>query len=189
MSSQPKTFITPELYLEMERQAEFKSEYYRGEVFAMAGAGRNHNKIIAHLIRALGNALSSRGCEVFPSDMRVHIPFSGLYTYPDVSVVCGQEEYLDEVFDTLLNPILIVEVLSPSTKSYDRGDKFALYRRLPSLREYLLVSSTEVLVESYSLATEGLWTLRETQQITDSISLPNLEMSLPLAELYANIEF
>ena len=121
MAVQTKPFITPEEYLERERQAEYKSEYYNGEIFAMSGASRNHALLTSNVIAALHNALRGTDCLVYSSDLRIHIPASGLYTYPDVSVVCSQDELLDEQHDTLLNPVLIVEVLSPSTERYDRG--------------------------------------------------------------------
>jgi len=140
MSALPKPFVTPEQYLEIERKADYKSEYHSGQVFAMAGASREHNLLVGSIVRRLGNLLDGRPCETYPSDMRVLVSATGLYTYPDVSVACGEPEFLDGSLDVLLNPLLIVEVLSPSTESYDRGAKFALYQRLPSLQEYVLVS-------------------------------------------------
>ena len=137
MSVRTKPFITPEEYLERERAAEFKSEYYNGEIFAMSGGSRNHVLIAGNCQMALRSALKDKGCLVFQSDLRVHIPSNDLYTYPDVVVVCGEEQYLDNQKDTLVNPVLVVEVLSPSTESYDRGQKFEFYRSIASLQEYV----------------------------------------------------
>ena len=135
MSAVPKPYLTPQEYLARERRAETKSEYLRGGVFAMSGASRNHNLVATNVAAELRQQLRDRDCEVHQSDMRVKISSTGLYTYPDVTVVCGEPEFEDEEVDTLLNPKVIVEVLSPSTADYDRGGKFTHYRRLPSLRE------------------------------------------------------
>src|SRR5882757_8865070 len=123
MSSLPRTFLTPEQYLEIERQAEYKSEYFQGEMFAMAGGSNNHNLLVASAIMAIGPKARARSCRTCPSDMRVHIPTTGLFTYPDVVVTCGEPHLLDGRRDTLLNPTVIAEVLSPSTEAYDRGRK------------------------------------------------------------------
>src|ERR1035441_2998811 len=141
MATPPKTFLTPEQYLEIERKAEFRSEYYGGEMFAMSGARRGHNLIAWNLAGELRQQLRERPCEAYQHDMRVRVSTAGLYAYPDTVIVCGEPQFLDETQDTLLNPTVIVEVLSPSTEAYDRGDKFELYRAIPSLTYYLLVSS------------------------------------------------
>src|SRR6266404_1708800 len=150
MSSVPKTFLTPEQYLEIERKAEFKSEYFQGEMFAMAGAREAHNLIALNLAAALHPQLRARPCRAYISDMRVRVSATGLYTYPDILVVCGEPQFLDERRDTLLNPNLIVEVLSPSTEAYDRGRKFEHYRSVESLSEYLLVSSERIIAELFT---------------------------------------
>jgi Uma2 family endonuclease len=144
VSTQPKSFLTPEQYLEIERPAERKSEYYNGEMFAMAGAKRAHNLLVTNLLAGLHRQLRSRPCEVYPSDMRVRVSATGLYTYPDIVAVCGEQQFLDDTEDTLLNPGLLVEVLSPSTEAYDRGRKFEQYKTLDSLREYMLVASERI---------------------------------------------
>ena len=149
MPAMPKPLLTPEEYLARERRAETKSEYLRGEVFAMAGASRAHNLIASNAAGELRQQLRDRPCEVYPSDMRVKVSPSGLYTYPDVTVVCGEPQFEDAEVDTLLNPKVLVEVLSPSTADYDRGGKFTHYRRLPSLQEYVLISQDRPLVEHY----------------------------------------
>jgi Uma2 family endonuclease len=160
MSTQPKNYLTPEQYLEIERKAEYKSEYYQGEMFAMAGASLAHNRLATALIVDLGQQLRRGPCEVFGSDMRVAVDATGLYAYPDASVCCGGPQLADGHNDVLLNPVLIVEVLSPSTELYDRGDKFKHYRTIPSLREYLLVASEHIEVELRRLQPDGEWTLR-----------------------------
>lgn len=133
MSAITKTFISEKEYLEKERKALTKSEYFNGEVFALVGASSNHNKVVASIIVSIGQHLKNGNYKIFPSDLRVNNQVNDFYTYPDVTITCGKEEYMDDEFDTLLNPTVIVEVLSPSTSSYDRGDKFMLYRSIPSL--------------------------------------------------------
>ena len=187
MAVQTKPFITPEEYLERERQAEYKSEYYNGEIFAMSGGTRNHSLLTSNAIAALHTALQGTDCLAFTSDLRVHIPASGLFTYPDVSVVCGPDELLDEQHDTLLNPVLIVEVLSRSTERYDRGRKFAFYRSIPSLREYVLVSQRQKLVEVFRKNEEGLWVLHEYDAERGAVVLEAVGCTLDLDALYANV--
>ncbi len=140
MGVQLRPFLSPQEYLALERQAETKSEYYAGEVFAMAGASRRHVKIMVNTVVSLAAQLKERSCEVFTSDMRVKVSATGLYTYPDVAVVCGKPRFDDDQEDILLNPTVIIEVLSKSTEAYDRGEKFALYRALESMTDYLLIA-------------------------------------------------
>ncbi len=198
MSVQTQPFVTPEEYLERERRAEYKSEYYRGEIFPlgeprgtdpadMAGAQRNHVLLVSKVVTALNNALQDRTCLVFPADMRVHVAAYGLYTYPDVAVVCGEEHYLDEQQDTLLNPVLLVEVLSRSTESYDRGTRFAFYRSIASLREYALVSQRQKMVEVFRKNEEGLWVLHEFDEARNDVALASVDCTLRLDDLYANV--
>jgi len=148
MSAVPQSRYSPQEYLALERVATHKSEYYRGEIFAMAGASILHNLIVGNLIACLHNALSGSGCRVYPRDLRVATP-DGLYTYPDVTVMCGEHTFDDHGRDTLTNPQILIEVLSESTEAYDRGKKFELYRSLPSLRNYILVEQTSALVYCY----------------------------------------
>ena len=184
MSTQPKAFLTPEQYLEIEREAEFKSEYCDGEMFAMAGAAEVHNLLVANLIAGLHPQLRSRPCRVCPSDMRVRVRATGLYTYPDVVVVCGEPQFLDERRDTLLNPSLLIEVLSPSTEAYDRGKKFEHYRSIESLREYLLVASDRVHVDQYTCQPDGRWLLTSADRLEDSLDLQSVGCRLALLDLY-----
>ena len=189
MATQPKPYLTPEEYLAFEREADIKHEYYAGEIFAFAGASRQHNLIVANAIRDLGNEMKDRPCEVYPSDMRVRVSPTGLYTYPDVTVVCGEARFNDEHKDILLNPTVIVEVLSPSTKDYDRGGKFEHYRKLESLQEYLVIAQDRVHVEQHVRQAEGQWLLSETDRVEDTIELPSIACRLSVADLYEKVEF
>jgi Uma2 family endonuclease len=182
-----KPHLSPEAYLEQERRARFKSEYYRGETFAMSGARRNHVVLTRRLSTLLDQALEDGGCIVFTADMRVHVPATGLYTYPDLAVVCGEEQYLDGTFDTLLNPVLIAEVLSETTEAYDRGKKFELYRPIPSLREYVLVAQDRKRVEVYRLNERGYWELHEAAGDGAEAELASLGVCVALDALYRQV--
>lgn len=188
MSTLPKTFLTPEQYLKIEREAKCKSEYFQGEMFAMAGAGWVHNRVVANLIGGLYRQPRPSFCQVCPSDMRVRVHATGLHTYPDVVVVCGVPQFLDERRDTLLNPSLLVEVLSPSTEAYDRGRKSEHYRSIESLREYLLVASDHVHAELYTRQPDGPWLFTSADRLEDSLDLQSIGCRLALADLYGNID-
>jgi Uma2 family endonuclease len=174
-------------YLQIERRAEFKSEFFDGEMFAMAGGSRAHSLIAANLVRELGNRLKGRPCVVFNSDLRVKVEATGLFTYPDVSAVCGPQRFLEE--DTLLNPSLLAEVLSESTEAYDRGLKFGHYRQIPSLREYLLISQSEPRLEQFVRQDSGHWVLRDAVGLEAELELPSLNITLALAEVFANVQW
>ncbi|MDP1796792.1 MAG: Uma2 family endonuclease [Planctomycetaceae bacterium] len=189
MSTVPIPTYTPEQYLERERRAQTKSQYYRGEIFAMSGASREHILIAGNLHAALHNALRDRPCEVYTSDLRVKVQQSGLYTYPDVTVACGEPKFEDKHVDTLLNPLVLIEVLSESTEAYDRGAKSAQYRKLPSLRELVLVSSTGIQVEHYHRGEDGQWGFWETSDKTASLALTSVDITVPLEEIYRRVEF
>ena len=188
MASQPKTFLSPEEYLEIERRAEYKSEYFQGEMFAMAGASLVHNILVSRLVRDLGHQLRRGPCQVLPSDMRVRVSATGLYTYPDVSVVCGPPQLADEHSDILLNPSFIAEVLSPSTEGYDRGRKFEQYRAIASLAEYLLVAQDRVHVELFARPADGRWVLSEASGPEATLELPGIGCRLSLADLYEKVD-
>jgi Uma2 family endonuclease len=189
MSTQSKSYLTEEQYLEIERKAEFKSEYYQGEMFAMAGARQAHGLIIFNAVRELGQQLRHRPCEGYSNEMRVRVTPVGLYTYPDVVVVCGEPRFLDEGRDTLLNPTVIIEVLSKSTEAYDRGQKFELYSSLESLAEYLLISSDRVRAELFTRQPEDRWLLTAKSSVEDSLDLQSIDCRLLLADLYEKVEF
>ncbi len=186
MSTLPKTFVSPEEYLERERKAEYKSEYYNGEMFAMSGVSRKHDDIATELHFLIAQHLRGRSCRWHTSDMRVLLP-SGDYTYPDVSVVCGERKFADSHFDTLTNPTLLVEILSPSTESYDRGQKARLYRAIPSLRELLLISQESYDVELYRRQEGGSWALYEASGLDGTIELASIGYTLKLRDLYATV--
>jgi len=183
-----RTRYTPEQYLALERKSPIKNEYYDGEIFAMAGASREHNLIALNLGGELRSQLRDRPCEAYVSDMRVLVARTGLYTYPDVVAVCGEREFQDSEVDTLLNPTLLIEVLSPSTEAYDRGKKFFHYRRLKSLREYVLITQDRVYVERYTRQGEE-WLLTELSSLDDSLRLASIDCNVPLREVYAKLEF
>lgn len=180
---------TQEEYLELERAAEYKSEYYRGEIFAMSGASRYHNRITENLSIEIGSFLKGKSCQSFSRDMRVHIPENTLYTYPDLLIVCGKPEFLDNQTDTLLNPSVIIEVLSPSTEGYDQGKKFHLYRSLRTLTEYVLIDSQEVRAEVYRKGTNGVWILAsEADDLEGSINLGHIGLTLKMADIYSQVK-
>ena len=187
MPSQAKARLTVEEYLTIERQAPCKSEYFNGEMFAMAGASRRHNLIALNIGAELRAQLQQRPCEVYTSDMRVKISRTGLYTYPDVVVVCDEPRFEDTDVDTLLNPIVLVEVLSPSTADYDRGGKFEHYRTLASLQAYLLVAQERCHVVHYTRQQDHTWLLAETDDIQDGIHIPSIRCDLLLSEVYAKV--
>lgn len=184
MSAEPIRLLTPEEYLAIERAAETKSEYLDGQMFAMAGASRDHVLITGNLGSLLRDQLRPRGCRTYTSDLRVAVGATGLYTYPDVVVVCGEERFEDAEVDTLLNPTLLVEVLSPSTESYDRGRKFDHYRALESLREYVLVSQSEAKVERYTRQEDGTWNYAVAEGLGSVLQLPGAGCELRLADVY-----
>jgi Uma2 family endonuclease len=179
---------TPEQYLAMERKASFKSEYYNGFITAMAGTSREHSLIAGNVSGEIREQFKNRSCEVHASDMRVLVSPTGLYTYPDVVAVCGEPRFLDDEVDTLLNPTMIVEVLSPTTESYDRGAKFAHYRRLASLQEYVLIAQDQVRVELYTRQGDG-WLLTELSQLDQTLRLSSIDCEVPLREIYAKVRF
>jgi Uma2 family endonuclease len=189
MSSLARQRLTPEEYLAIERSAECKSEFFTGEMFAMAGASEEHNLIVANVIRVLGTQLLNRPCRVYPSDMRVKVDATGLYAYPDVVVLCGERRYDDEHRDTLLNPTLICEVLSPSTEAYDRGDKFDQYRQFESLQEYVLIAQDRRRVERYVRRGEGPeWVYTAVSDPQGMVPLNAIGCELALAEVYDKVE-
>jgi Uma2 family endonuclease len=189
MASNPKTYFTPEEYLEAERKAEFKSEYLNGEIFAMAGASPRHVLIVANLVIEIGIQLKGKSCRVFSSDLHVKIPVTGLYTYPDVIILCEKPQYEDKQKDTVINPTVIIEVLSKSTKDYDRGEKFEHYRSIESFTDYVLVAQDKFHVEHFAKQADGNWLLKETNDIESSIKIDSIDCELTLTDIYANYDF
>ncbi len=183
MATLPDAPLTEEQYLEIERLAEFKSEFHDGRMFAMSGGSPNHALLSGSII-ALLYAQMPPGCRVFSSDLRIKVSSAGLYTYPDCSVICGELQFAGDQNDVVTNPLLIVEVLSPSTEGYDRGKKFELYRTIPSFREYLVIHQDRRHVEHYSKRDDGSWLLRD--HVDGSVAIARLGAHIALADLYAS---
>jgi Uma2 family endonuclease len=188
MSAQPTPRLTPEEYLAIERAAEFKSEYYDGQVFAMSGGTFPHVLTISNLSRSLGNALAPCGCRVLSSDLRVRAA-GRAYCYPDVAVVCEAPRFADDQKDTLLNPIVLVEVLSKSTEAHDRGLKFTRYRLIESLQEYVLVSQVEPRIEVFQRGPGAEWIFRDFSGLDARCHLASLACDVPLAAVYEGVPF
>ena len=178
--------LTPEEYLAFERSSELKHEYANGEIFAMSGGTRAHSLVSGNVLGELRSALSERDCEVHGSDMRIKVPVTGRYVYPDASVVCGDALFEDDEQDTLLNPKVIIEVLSKSTEPYDRGDKFENYQTLVSLREYVLLSQKKIRVEHYSLQSDGTWILR-VLGAGERLALPSIGCEIAVDRIYLKV--
>jgi Uma2 family endonuclease len=187
MSAVPKTLPSAKDYLDFERKAEFRHEFYKGEIFQMSGASREHNILVTNLVTSANSQLRGKSCETYSNDMRVHVPATGLFTYPDVVIACGAPKFLDDEFDTLLNPIVLIEVLSPTTANYDRGKKFWHYQSIESLREYLLIAQDETRVEHLIKQSDGRWQVAEYASIEKEIELPSIEIVLKLSEIYERI--
>lgn len=178
--------ITPERYLALERRAEARSEYLDGQLYAMAGTSRAHSLIVHNFNRELGVQLRDRPCEVYSTDLRVSTDVARHYTYPDVIVVCGEPRLLDGELDTLLNPTVLVEVISPSTEAYDRGLKFELYRRLDSLREYVLVSQDRAHVDRFTRRGDD-WILTAFDGLDATLDLESIACAVQMSEIYAKV--
>jgi Uma2 family endonuclease len=200
-------YHTAAAYLTFERASQTKHEFYNGEIFEW-GTGLNkketsisatneviekrslsfiHNQIQMNFTGEVRAFLKGKSCNVFGSDLRIHIPSNTLYTYPDAIIICGKPQLLDDEFDTVLNPYIIAEILSPSTQSYDRGNKFMLYRSIPSLQEYILIDSESIAVEHYKRNKDNTWLLQEWKERTDILTIATIGLSLPLEELYNGV--
>jgi Uma2 family endonuclease len=173
-----------EEYLDMEKEADQKHEYYQGEIFAMSGAKVQHNIIAANILINLGIKLKGSRCKPFNSAQRIHIPKNTLFAYPDISIICGEINTLENDDWNILNPSVIIEVLSPSTKNYDRGEKFKLYRDIPSLKEYILADSENISVEVFRVNERNHWELEEYKQITETLVIKTIQISISLSEIY-----
>jgi Uma2 family endonuclease len=187
MSPEVQTYITPEDYLAFERKAETRNEYVNGEIFAMTGANREHSLIVGNTAGELGQQLKTKFCEAYAVKMRVKSSAARSYVYPDVVVVCGEPQFEDGYFDTLLNPTLVVEVLSKSTQSYNRLAKSAYYRTIESLVEYLLVAQEEYRVEQYIKQADARWMLSDVRSLDSVVELKSIGCSLSLRDIYDRI--
>ena len=180
------TRLTEDEYLAIERAAETKSEFYDGQMYAMSGATYKHTRIVGNLITALNNALREGPCEAVSNDLRVALPGSS-FAYPDIVVVCGEPRFRDDEFDTLLNPVAVVEVLSPSTQKWDRGGKFAYYQKVPTLRHYVLVGQESPAVERFDRQADGSWLAAQFAWPDGRLALDSIEVSVPLREIYRRV--
>ncbi|MBI5653021.1 MAG: Uma2 family endonuclease [Chloroflexi bacterium] len=188
MLARKKMFFTPEEYLNMEEAAAYKSEYYNGEIFAMAGGTSDHSLVAVSLTVELGQQLKGKPCRLYNSDMRLYIKQGGLFTYPDIMVVCGKIEFMANRKDTLANPLLIVEVLSDSTRAYDRGEKFNFYKTLPTLQEYILVECETARVERYQRAGEK-WTVETYEGLDAIVPLESIDCQVVLKMIYDKVSW
>ena len=189
MSAQRKPYATVEQYLAIERVALEKSEYYDGEMFLMAGASEQHNLIASNIMFELTKCFRPRGCRVYGSDMRIYTRTTGLFSYADAVVVCGKPEFYDDKRDILTNPMLITEVLSPSTAEYDREKKFELYKGSPSFQDYLLIEQQEAKVEHWQKVETGEWLVSQYVGLEAVLEIPRYELEIPLSEIYLNVDF
>ena len=188
MSTVTKLQYTPQEYLAFERSSPTRHEYYRGEIFAMAGTIYEHSLIVTNITHHAAGQFEDRPCAVHAGNLRVLIDETGLYTYSDVVIVCGEPKFPDREVDTLLNPTVIFEVLSESTEAYDRGVKFGHYRRIPSLREYVLVAQDRMLVERYTRQGDD-WLLSEFTSPEQAVRLESIDCTIPLERIYAKVKF
>ncbi len=189
MSFPNKNYISEHEYLENEREATEKHEYFQGEIFAMSGATDAHNIILMNCSVDLGNKLKGKKCRPYGSDMRMNIPENTLYTYPDLSIYCNEIETLDDKQDTAKKPTVIFEILSKSTRNYDQGEKFNLYRAIPTLKEYILIDSEKVKVYRHTKTSDSSWILTEFSSINDVFKISSLEIEMSLIDIYDDVKF
>ena len=183
-----KQHYSIEEYLEMENAANEKHEYYKGEIFAMSGARLAHNVVTRNLMISLGNKLKGHPCQPFGSDLRIHIEKNTLFTYPDLSIICGDPESLNNDKMNFLNPTVIIEVASPATRDYDRGEKFKLYRDIPTLKEYILIDPLAIGIEAFFINNTGNWELKDYNDIDQNLELSSIQVAVELKEIYEGTE-
>ena len=188
MEQREKKYIAPEDYLEAEASAEVRSEYYHGETFVMTGSSFNHNLIAANVSSFLHMALRESGCFALSADMKVQVDAKKHYTYPDIAVICGEVEFAEGRNDVVKNPVVIVEILSESTKDYDRGTKFTAYREIESLEDYILIDQYDYRVEHFHKKESGQWVLDDHKRLEDSLAIRSVELELPLATIYDRLD-
>src|SRR5271165_1282871 len=188
MASSPITKVTEEEYLALDRAGEVRSEFLDGEMWAMSGGSRWHARLQGNVYAVIHNALDGGDCQAFTSDFRVGVKSGGMYAYPDVTVVCGELLLADSHQDVLLNPVVIVEVLSPSTEKYDRGVKFQYYRTIESLRDYILVAQDRVRVEQFTRGETSTWTFRDYQSVEDELKIESIGVRASLGRIYNRVE-
>ncbi len=179
-----KQFISIKEYLDQEKVSFQKHEYYKGEIFAMAGAGNRHNVIFSNVFIALGIALKGKKCRPYGSDLRIYIPENTLFTYPDISIICNDIISSPDDEDTAVEPTVIIEILSPATRNYDRGEKFMLYRDIKTLHDYVLIDSQSIHAEVFSINQNNLWELKEYKHVGDNLVLNSIEFTMTLQDIY-----
>ena len=183
-------YVTPDEYLAIEVKAERKHEYFDGRVYAMAGAGFNHNYIVSNLASKIGNFLNGKNCDILIADLRVTTPQFDSFMYPDLTILCEDIRSKENGFDTLTNPTAIIEVMSPSTKGFDMAFKFHYYKQIPSLHEYILVDSTQCFVQTHMRQTDNSWMeVMSTDDMQSSLMISTIEMQLPLIDVYRKVSF
>jgi len=189
MKKYAEKFISPQEYFAMEEAAEYKSEYYQGEIFAMSGASFNHNVIAGNTFTALHNSLSDSDCIVFTSDMKIQVDRESHYTYPDISIACGEIEFAENRKDVIANPLVIIEILSDSTKDYDRGSKFTAYRNIASLKDYILIDQYSYHIEYFHKDESGKWSLDEFKNMGDTFKISSINVELSLKKIYNRVKW
>ncbi len=189
MAASALKYISASDYLEFERASKDKHEFFQGRIVAMAGASMPHNYIVSNLIIKIGGVLKGSQGNIFTSDLRVYNPTSESFTYPEATIICGKPEMVDNKMDTIKNPTVIIEVMSPSTEQTDRGAKFFNYMQIPSLQEYLLISSTSVFSLSARKQADNSWKFDELKNLNDSLAIKSIDQEIPLKEIYENVEF
>lgn len=189
MEKQSEKYYSHEEYFALEEAAEYRSKYYKGKIVAMTGGSINHNRIIGNLVKKFDHALFDSKCEVFMSEIKVWIKKKDLFTYPDVLVVCGEPEFYPERDDTITNPIVIIEVLSDSTRNYDRIEKFEFYRAIPTFHEYILVDQYRIHIEHFYLENKGKWIYTDYSDMNDVLKFHNIEFQISIKDIYNRVEF
>jgi Uma2 family endonuclease len=179
-----KQKLSIEEYLQFEKESIDKHEYYLGEIFAMSGASNKHVKIHSNLFIALGSLLKGKSCQPYGSELRIHIPENSLFTYPDLAIICNELISSDIDEDSFIQPAIIFEILSPSTRQYDRGEKFRLYRAIPNLKEYVLIDSESINIEAFRINEKGFWELHEYKSVDEQLALPSLSIAISIQEIY-----
>jgi len=187
--AQPKKYFTAEEYLTLEEAAEYKSEYYQDEIFAMSGVSLRHNRIVLNFGSGLNIALKNSTCQAFVSELRVWVENRQFFTYPDILVMCGEPEFYKKRNDTIINSLIIIEVLSDSTKSYDRGEKFEFYRTLQTLQEYILIDQYKIHIEQFYLDTEKKWVKAEYRSLTELLQFRHIDFQISLQDIYHRVSF
>lgn len=179
-----KTKFSVEEYLRFEKESQEKHEFFQGEIFSMSGASNRHNLIFSNLFTGIGMQLKGKLCKPFGSDMRIYVAENTLFTYPDISIICNEIVPAPMDDDTATQPTVLIEILSPSTRNYDSGGKFKLYRAIPTLKEYILVDAEAIGIEAFRLNHRGHWELEEYKLLSEIFTIPALDISLPMVEIY-----